>query len=262
MDGSLGSRTALFYQPYNDDPKTAGSCVTPEDSLRAWIGAADSAGLQVAVHAIGERANGLLLDIYDSVAQAHGPRDRRFRVEHAQHLRRQDIGRIARLRRDRLDAALPRDRRWALGGKADRPRADQDTLCLPLLARRGSAPRLRLRLDRGADRSDPGHLCRGDPADAGWQESRAAGFRSRKISVRGGAPGLHGGRMPTGSLPSRQDGMVKPGPGLPWPTWCIAATRISTQVPSRRSRSNTAPGIVLTVGGGKVGVHKPKSGGQ
>jgi len=51
----------------------------------------------VAVHAIGQRANGLLLDIYDSVGQAHGPRDRRFRIEHAQHLRRQDIGRIARL---------------------------------------------------------------------------------------------------------------------------------------------------------------------
>jgi predicted amidohydrolase YtcJ len=52
--------------------------------------------LQVAVHAIGERANGLLLDIYDSVAKAHGPKDRRFRIEHAQHLRRQDIRRIAR----------------------------------------------------------------------------------------------------------------------------------------------------------------------
>jgi predicted amidohydrolase YtcJ len=49
----------------------------------------------VAVHAIGERANGLLLDIYDSVAKAHGPRDRRFRIEHAQHLRRQDIARLA-----------------------------------------------------------------------------------------------------------------------------------------------------------------------
>ena len=96
VDGSLGSTTALFYAPYNDDPKTSGVLVTPEDSLRAWIGAADSAGLQVAVHAIGERANGLLLDIYDSVAKAHGPRDRRFRIEHAQHLRRQDIDRIAR----------------------------------------------------------------------------------------------------------------------------------------------------------------------
>jgi predicted amidohydrolase YtcJ len=96
VDGSLGSTTALFYAPYNDDPTTSGVLVTPEDSLRAWIGAADSAGLQVAVHAIGERANGLILDIYDSVAKAHGPRDRRFRIEHAQHLRRQDIDRIAR----------------------------------------------------------------------------------------------------------------------------------------------------------------------
>ena len=97
VDGSLGSTTALFYAPYNDDPTTSGVLVTPEDSLRAWIGAADSAGLQVAVHAIGERANPLILDIYDSVARAHGPRDRRFRIEHAQHLRRQDIDRIARL---------------------------------------------------------------------------------------------------------------------------------------------------------------------
>ena len=96
VDGSLGSTTALFYQPYGDDPSTSGVLVTPEDSLRAWIGGADSAGLQVAVHAIGERANGVVLDIYDSVAKAHGPRDRRFRDEHAQHLRRQDIERIAR----------------------------------------------------------------------------------------------------------------------------------------------------------------------
>ena len=96
VDGSLGSTTALFYAPYNDDPKTSGVLVTPEDSLRAWIGAADSAGLQVAVHAIGERANGLLLSIYDSVARAHGPRDRRFRIEHVQHLQRGDIARLAR----------------------------------------------------------------------------------------------------------------------------------------------------------------------
>ncbi len=61
-----------------------------------WIGSADSAGLQVVVHAIGDRANALLLDIYDSVAAAHGARDRRFRIEHAQHLRVEDIGRIAR----------------------------------------------------------------------------------------------------------------------------------------------------------------------
>jgi hypothetical protein len=96
VDGSLGSTTALFYRPYNDAPATSGLFVTPEDSMRAWIGGADSAGLQVVVHAIGERANGVLLDIFDSVAKAHGPRDRRLRVEHAQHLRRADIARLAR----------------------------------------------------------------------------------------------------------------------------------------------------------------------
>jgi predicted amidohydrolase YtcJ len=96
VDGSLGSRTALFSQPYADDPETAGLLRTPEDSLRAWIGGADSAGLQVTVHAIGERANELILDIYDSVAAAHGARDRRFRIEHAQHLRLADVDRIAR----------------------------------------------------------------------------------------------------------------------------------------------------------------------
>jgi predicted amidohydrolase YtcJ len=97
VDGSLGSSTALFFEPYNDEPGTRGIFVTSEDSLRAQIGGADSAGLQVIVHAIGERANGVLLNIYDSVAKAHGPRDRRFRIEHAQHLRREDIDRIVAL---------------------------------------------------------------------------------------------------------------------------------------------------------------------
>jgi predicted amidohydrolase YtcJ len=97
VDGSLGSTTALFYRPYEDAQGSHGLFVTPEDSLRAWIGAADSAGLQVAVHAIGERANGVLLQIYDSVQQAHGPSDRRFRIEHAQHIRREDIGRFGQL---------------------------------------------------------------------------------------------------------------------------------------------------------------------
>ncbi|MGE0554058.1 MAG: amidohydrolase [Gemmatimonadales bacterium] len=97
VDGSLGSTTALFDRPYDDAPATSGLFVTPEDSLRAWIGAADSAGLDVAVHAIGDRANGVLLDIFDSVATAHGARDRRWRIEHAQHLRPADIPRFAAL---------------------------------------------------------------------------------------------------------------------------------------------------------------------
>src|SRR5438477_71361 len=91
MDGSAGSRTALFFEPYADSGAYRGLMQNPEQDMRSWIGNADSAGLQVAVHAIGDRANALILTIYDSVARAHGPRDRRFRVEHAQHVRPQDI---------------------------------------------------------------------------------------------------------------------------------------------------------------------------
>jgi predicted amidohydrolase YtcJ len=95
MDGSLGSTTALFFEPYADDPTTSGLETTNRDSVAAWIGAADSAGLQVVIHAIGEKANAVLLDIYDSVAKAHGTRDRRFRIEHAQHLRPREVERMA-----------------------------------------------------------------------------------------------------------------------------------------------------------------------
>src|SRR5205809_2865764 len=90
-DGSAGSRTAAFFEPYADSAGYPGLMQNPERDMRSWIGNADSAGLQVAVHAIGDRANALILTIYDSVARAHGPRDRRFRVEHAQHVRPQDI---------------------------------------------------------------------------------------------------------------------------------------------------------------------------
>src|SRR5438128_180431 len=91
MDGSAGSRTAYFVDPYADSAGYRGLMQNPERDMRSWVGNADSAGLQVTVHAIGDHANALLLSIYDSVMRAHGPRDRRFRVEHAQHLRPQDI---------------------------------------------------------------------------------------------------------------------------------------------------------------------------
>ena len=91
MDGSAGSRTANFFDAYNDSAGYHGLLQHPETDMRAWIGSADSAGLQVAVHAIGDRANAIVLAIYDSVARVHGARDRRFRVEHAQHLRPQEI---------------------------------------------------------------------------------------------------------------------------------------------------------------------------
>ena len=91
MDGSAGSRTAYFFEPFSDSAGYRGIMLQPESDMRAWIGGADSAGLQLAVHAIGDRANAILLAIFDSVARAHDPRDRRFRIEHAQHLRAEDI---------------------------------------------------------------------------------------------------------------------------------------------------------------------------
>jgi len=91
MDGSAGSRTAFFFEPFSDSAGYRGLMRQPESDMRAWVGAADSAGLQIAVHAIGDRANAIILAIYDSIARAHGARDRRLRVEHAQHLRPQEI---------------------------------------------------------------------------------------------------------------------------------------------------------------------------
>jgi predicted amidohydrolase YtcJ len=97
MDGSAGARTARFYEPYADSAGYVGLFRSPPDSMAAWIASADSAGLQIAVHAIGDAANGVLLGIYDSVAKIHGARDRRLRDEHAQHLRPQDISRFGSL---------------------------------------------------------------------------------------------------------------------------------------------------------------------
>jgi hypothetical protein len=97
VDGSLGSHTAAFHEPFTDAPADRGLLVNTPEDLYAWISAADSAGLHVVVHACGDRANTVLLDIYERVAREHGPRDRRFRIEHAQHLTRADIPRFARL---------------------------------------------------------------------------------------------------------------------------------------------------------------------
>ena len=100
VDGSLGSSTALFFEPYSDDPKTSGvyaSEAIPLEKLEGRVAAADAAGLQVEVHAIGDRANAEILDVFERVAKKNGAKDRRFRVEHAQHLRPQDVPRFAKL---------------------------------------------------------------------------------------------------------------------------------------------------------------------
>jgi predicted amidohydrolase YtcJ len=97
VDGSLGSHTAAFHQPFNDSPDDRGLLVNSPEDLYRWIAGADAAGLHVMVHAIGDRANGLLLDIFGRVATENGQRDRRFRIEHAQHLAPSDIARFGKL---------------------------------------------------------------------------------------------------------------------------------------------------------------------
>lgn len=100
VDGSLGSATALFFDPYEDDPEKTGILVGdmyPEGIMEKRLLEADKAGLQVAIHAIGDRANHLILDIMSEVMETNGKRDRRWRIEHAQHLTPQSIQRIAKL---------------------------------------------------------------------------------------------------------------------------------------------------------------------
>ncbi len=97
VDGSLGSTTAWFYQPYLDAPNSTGLQVTDTHYLRKWILSADSAGLQSTNHAIGDRANDWILDVYTEAIAKNGKRDRRFRVEHAQHLSKHAIARFASL---------------------------------------------------------------------------------------------------------------------------------------------------------------------
>lgn len=98
VDGSLGSHTAAFFQPFTDAPGDSGFFVTSEPELYKRIKSADSAGLHVMTHAIGDKAIHTLLNIYERVGKENGDRDRRFRIEHAQHIDSNDIPRFAKLK--------------------------------------------------------------------------------------------------------------------------------------------------------------------
>lgn len=99
-DGSLGSSTAWFLEPFSDAPENRGipsdEMVRPEEMYRNLQGA-DAAGLQLAVHAIGDRANHELMNLFERLEVQNGERDRRLRIEHAQHLLPSDIPRFSKL---------------------------------------------------------------------------------------------------------------------------------------------------------------------
>lgn len=97
VDGSLGSHTAAMLQPFTDAPKDTGLLITSPESLYARTSGADKAGLHVMVHAIGDRAIRIQLDNYARVEKENGPKDRRFRIEHAQHIAPSDLPRFGTL---------------------------------------------------------------------------------------------------------------------------------------------------------------------
>jgi predicted amidohydrolase YtcJ len=96
-DGSMGSGTAAFFEPYADDPKTSGLLLQSPEALEKAIFEADAAGFQLVVHAIGDRANAVVLDAFETLQKQRGRRDRRPRIEHAQVVRQEDKARLRQL---------------------------------------------------------------------------------------------------------------------------------------------------------------------
>src|SRR5947208_2622424 len=99
-DGSLGSRTAYMYEPFADDPGNRGLLsdeMHPPSAMRDRLMQADAAGLQLRIHAIGDRAISMILDIFSDIEREHGYHDQRFAIEHAQHMAQKDLERFAKL---------------------------------------------------------------------------------------------------------------------------------------------------------------------
>ena len=99
-DGSLGSSTAYFFEPFSNQPDNRGLLsdeMHPISLMRDRMMKADAAGLQICTHAIGDQGISIILDLYSEVVKAHGESDRRFRIEHAQHMAAKDFDRFAQL---------------------------------------------------------------------------------------------------------------------------------------------------------------------
>lgn len=99
-DGSIGSRTAALFEPYSDEPANRGILseeMHPPEAMRERLMKADAAGLQLRVHAIGDRGISMILDMFADIQKAHGYHDQRMTIEHAQHVAPKDFERFARL---------------------------------------------------------------------------------------------------------------------------------------------------------------------
>jgi len=114
-DGSLGSKTAAFFEQYIDSPGNYGLFVDSKENFLNGVIEADKANLNIVFHAIGDKANNMVLDIYENTINTNGKRDRRFRIEHAQHLIDNDINRFSKsgIIASMQPSQLPDDARWA-----------------------------------------------------------------------------------------------------------------------------------------------------
>ena len=97
MDGTLGSATAMMFEPFADEPGKSGLPQMSYEELETRVLAADSRGFQIGIHAIGPKANNWILNAYEKARVVNGVRDSRHRSEHAQILTEQDIPRFAAL---------------------------------------------------------------------------------------------------------------------------------------------------------------------
>ncbi len=97
VDGSLGSHTAAFTNEYSDKKGYKGIFISDIEDIYNWGSKADKQNFQITVHAIGDKANSSLLDSYQKLIKQNGEKDRRLRIEHAQHLLQKDIERFAKL---------------------------------------------------------------------------------------------------------------------------------------------------------------------
>ena len=149
FDGSLGSRSAALLKPYAD-ADTSGFLTEKEDDLRPMFREALRRGIQVETHAIGDRANRTILDLYEEAFKAVPPDERkvkepRWRVEHAQILSPVRHSALRKVGRDRLDAAIARDQRSFLRAAPARGEAAGRRLCLAEFAQERRDHRCRLR---------------------------------------------------------------------------------------------------------------------
>jgi predicted amidohydrolase YtcJ len=97
VDGALGSRGAALIEPYADDPSNRGLTMLSEEKLQTLVDESLDYGFQVCTHAIGDRANHIILDVYESALKKHQAHQARLRVEHAQVLAPEDIPRFKQL---------------------------------------------------------------------------------------------------------------------------------------------------------------------